>query len=192
MANPTARTLKDLVDLCNFVFSGTTHDNEPALVAARLAVLNSATPEGAQGAVAWERREDRMLSGEFCEWEPISKADYDIIAKIIGSRPSARIARTSHDDATPAERNDGWPTQVRALYTQPASDVVEAARRGLIIDQLESDLTQATLGDGSDIWEKPKVRGQPRQRNRLPELVQDAISKLRAIDAARGGENKNG
>ena len=74
-------------------------------------------------AVEWQRRQDSAFNGEWGEWESITRDQFDHLARIIGNRSHARIAATSYDDLTPAERPDGWPTQIRALYTaQPSQE----------------------------------------------------------------------
>lgn len=74
--------------------------------------------------VEWQKCEDSNFSGNFDQWERISRAEYVRLAAIFKGREVVRLGALSFNDGRRlVERADGWPHKIRALYTarrQPA------------------------------------------------------------------------
>ena len=86
-------------------------------------------------AVAWQWREDEALNGEYSDWRPCSREEYEVRLAILAGRESARMAGSFGCEQNPLrEDRHGWPVQVRALcVVQPAAtysdkDVLDEVR----------------------------------------------------------------
>jgi len=99
-------------------------ENHPGdAVGGMLAALNTSPATAGSGeAVAWQYRTDLDFDGNYDDWTPISRAEYDFRVSILRGRDSAPMAGTWGSTQNPLrEDRHGWHEQVRALYTAPTA-----------------------------------------------------------------------
>lgn len=119
-------------------------------------------------AVAWQWREGPCHDGEWIDWRPLSRTEFERLETIFAGRETVYIA-----GRPPREDNDGWPTQIRALVPATEVERLEAriaeleatiARKDAVIDAfVMADSARAELsnqgGHSGDQGEEPWAYG---------------------------------
>jgi hypothetical protein len=92
--------------------------------------------------VAWQRRTDVALDGNYDDWCPISKEEYDFRLAILAGRDSCPMAGSFGCTQNPLREDKfGWFEQVRALYTHAQA----AVRAGAVPIQFLKDFRADVL-----------------------------------------------